>query len=57
MNGINEITEAFEFLGQHSRSLSQRQLELLKGLQKYYREKKQLSERQTATLFEIRKYC
>jgi len=52
-----EITEAFGFLNQHSKSLNSRQLELLKGFQKYYREHKQLSERQTATLFEIRKYA
>jgi hypothetical protein len=51
-----KIKEAFEFLGSHAGSLTQGQLELLKGLQKYYREHKELSERQMKTLFEIRKY-
>ena len=51
-----EVTEAFEFLAAHSGCLSNGQIELLKSLQKYYRENKALTEQQMKTLLEIRKY-
>ena len=52
-----QITEAFEFLNKHSGCLNERQLELLKGLRKYYREHKELTERQTQMLLEIQNYA
>lgn len=52
----SEIKEAFKFLNQHVNCLSQGQSELLKGLQKYYRENKELTEKQMKVLFEIKKY-
>lgn len=54
---MNIIKEAFKFLNQHISCLSQGQSELLKGLQKYYRENKELTEKQMKVLFEIKKYC
>ena len=54
---MEEIKEAFKFLQQHISCLSQGQNELIKGLQKYYRENKELSEKQIKVLIEIKKYC
>lgn len=51
-----EIAVAFEFLAVNAGKLSPGQLELIKGIQKYYRQHKALSERQQKTLFEIKKY-
>jgi len=53
----NEVTAAFEFLAAHSGCLTNSQVELLKGLQKYCRERKLLTERQMQILFEIREYA
>jgi len=54
---MKEITEAFKFLDQHSGCLNRGQLDLLKGLLRYYRKHKQLSEKQASILCDMRKYA
>jgi len=52
----SEIKEIFEFMARNSGRLTLGQTEFIMSLQKYYRKHKTLSDRQTAALFEIRKY-
>jgi len=50
------IKETFDFLYLNERLLSLNQIEFIRGLQKYFKKHKTLSEKQTTALFEIRKY-
>lgn len=52
-----EVTETFTYLHRHSGCLNERQIALLRGLQIYYRQRRQLSERQVQTLFDLKKYA
>lgn len=51
------IREQFIFLYQHQGDLSLNQIDLVKGLKKYYDKHGTLSERQKAVLNDIRQYC
>lgn len=50
----SEIKELFKFYEGNPGGLSDRQKELVKGMRKYYRRNKQLSDRQIKVLIEIR---
>lgn len=49
------IKETFDYLSQHAGLLTPGQLELVKGLQRYHRANKELTEKQMNVLFEIRR--
>jgi hypothetical protein len=50
----SEIKELFKYYEGNPEGLGDRQKELIKGMRKYYRRNKQLSERQIKVLIEIR---
>lgn len=50
----SEIKELFKYYKGNPGGLSDRQKELIKGMRKYYRRNKQLSDRQIKVLIEIR---
>ena len=50
------IKKLFESLAERAGKMTTGQLELVKGMQKYYRKNKQLSERQLNVLNEILKF-
>lgn len=54
---MNEIKELFNHLSERAGQLTPGQLDLVKSMLRYYRCNKRLSERQMATLTEIKKYC
>ena len=54
--GIDEIKAVFAELEQHAGKLTDSQLAFVRSLQKQHKAKKQLTERQQKTLFEIRKF-
>ena len=51
------IKQLFNSLAEIAGKMTTGQLELVKGMQKYYRKNKQLSEKQLNVLNEILKYC
>ena len=51
------IKETFDFLSLHEKNLTASQFDFVESLKKYYHKNKQLSEKQTAALLEIKKYC
>jgi len=56
MENMAKIKETFDYLYLHERDLTAGQLDFVRSLRKYFVRNKQLSERQTAALFEIKRY-
>lgn len=51
-----KIKETFDFLYLNQRLLTVGQMDFIQSLKKYFTKNKQLSEKQAATLFKIKKY-
>lgn len=50
------IKESFDFLYQHQRDMTAGQMEFIHGCKKHFKRNKNLSEKQTAILFDMAKY-
>jgi predicted transcriptional regulator len=51
-----KIKETFDYLYLYEKNMTMAQKDFIASLKKYYQKNKKLSEKQTATLFEIKKY-
>jgi len=51
-----KIKETFEYLYLHEKNLTAGQSDFVRSLKRYFQKNKQLSEKQTAALLEIKKY-
>jgi len=50
------IKESFDLLYQHQRDMTAGQMEFIHGCKKHFKRNKNLSEKQTAILFDMAKY-